>query len=178
MFRIIAPIALVIAAIALFFTQTSPILDEMKTYRETQAARQKVLDIIGQYQEQLKTKKIEFNKLDPFSVDSMNRLLPDSIDNVKLIIDINQIAATRGMTIRNISIKGNENNLAIGPDTRSFGVATLGFSVTAPYKIFKDFVGDLEKSLRLIDVTALSFSSGDKDQYEFNLEIKSYWLKQ
>jgi hypothetical protein len=68
--------------------------------------------------------------------------------------------------------------MTIGPDTRSFGIATLGFSVTASYKTFKNFLGDLERSLRIIDVKTLSFSAGDKDQYEYNLEINSYWLKQ
>lgn len=157
--------------------QTSPILDRISKEKIENLAYSNAEKSSEQYQELLKAKNAVFNQIDDAKKNALNKLLPDSIDNVKLIIDINQIASDKGMTIRNISIKGGDTT-SVGPDTRPYGVATLGFSVSGPYKTLKDFLVSLQTSLRLIDVTSVSFSSGDKDQYEYNVEIKSYWLKQ
>lgn len=175
--NILLPIIIAGASVGLFFIQTRPILDRISVIETKRAALSQAQASNQQFQNLLKEKNIVFNQIDPAKKDMLQKFLPDSIDNVKLIIDINQIASDNGMTIRNISIKGNDTS-AIGPDSRPYGVATLGFSVSGPYQTFKRFLAALETSLRLVDVTALSFTAGDKDQYEYNLEIKAYWLKQ
>ncbi|MBI3632665.1 MAG: type 4a pilus biogenesis protein PilO [Candidatus Vogelbacteria bacterium] len=177
MFKILAPIIITAAAAGLFFLQTSPTMDRVRVAESERVAYSDAEKSSEQYQELLKAKNAVFNNIDDSKKESLKKFLPDSIDNVKLIIDINQIASDKGMTIRNISIKGG-NGSSVGPDTRPYGVATLGFSVTGTYQTFKDFLKDLETSLRLIDVTSVSFSSGDKDQNEYNIEVNSYWLKQ
>ncbi len=170
------PIVIFAGAIGLFFLETSPILDRIAEVDKTRSALAQAVASNDQFQSLLKQKNTIFNQIDDTKKAQLNTLLPDSIDNVRLIIDINKIASNFGMTIRNISIK-NADTSALGPDSRLYGVATLGFSVSGPYSTFKSFLNALETSLRLIDVTALSFSAGDKDQYEYNMEIKSYWLK-
>ena len=177
MFNVILPIIITVASVGLFFFQTTTIMDRITIADTKRSGLIGVQKSITDYQDLLKAKNDEFNKIDTTKIDALKKLLPDSIDNVKLIIDINQIASDRGMTIRNISIKGGDS-AAIGPDTRPYGVATLGFSVSGPFSTFKQFLKALETSLRLTDVTAVSFSAGDKDQYEYNVEIKSNWLKQ
>ena len=177
MFNIIAPIVITAASIGLFFMQTSPIMDRVVLAEKERVAYSDAQKSSEQYQELLKAKNAEFNQIDDSKKNALKKFLPDSIDNVKLIIDINQIASDKGMTIRNISIKGGDSS-AVGPDTRAYGVATLGFSVTGSYGTFKEFLKALETSLRLVDVTSVSFSTGDKDQYEYSVEVNSYWLKQ
>ncbi len=161
---------------ALFFSQTSPILERITVIEKERLAFSEAQASNEQFKELLREKNIVFNQIDESKKVLLKKFLPDSIDNVRLIIDINQIASDNGMTIRNISIKGNDSN-SIGPDSRTYGIATLGFSVSGPYQTFKKFLTALETSLRLVDVTSLSFSAGDKDQYEYNVEIKAYWLK-
>jgi Tfp pilus assembly protein PilO len=177
MFNIILPIIISGISVALFFLQTSPLLQDIKVIEIERAALMQAQDSIDQFKEELKQKNAIFNTIEEDKKARLKKFLPDNIDNVRLIIDINQIASDNGMTIRNISIKGSDTS-AIGPDSRPYGVATLGFSVSGPYQTFKRFLAALETSLRLVDVTSLSFSAGDKDQYEYNIEIKSYWLKQ
>ena len=160
----------------LFFLQTRPILDRSEEVEKQRAALEEAVKSNDQYRELLKEKNTLFNQIDEVKKAQLKKFLPDSIDNVRLIIDINKIASDYGMTIRNITIKGTDTS-ALGPDSRPYGVATLGFSVSGPYQTFKRFLRALETSLRLIDVTALSFTSGDRDLYEYNLEIKAYWLK-
>ncbi len=170
------PIVIIGVSAGLFFMETSPILDRIAEVEKTRVSLAEAVQSNDQFQALLKEKNVIFNQIDETKKAQLVKFLPDSIDNVRLIIDINKIASDFGMTIRNISIKGGDQS-ALGPDSRSYGVATLGFSVSGPYQTFKKFLGALETSLRLIDVTSLSFSAGDKDQYEYNVEIKAYWLK-
>ncbi len=165
------------AAAGLFFMKTSPVLDHVAQLEKTRMAYYNAEQSNAEFQNLLKEKNDIFIRISDSNIKFLDELLPDSIDNVKLIIDINQIASNNGMTIKNISIKGNDNS-AIGPDSRPYGIATLGFSVSGPYETFQKFLAALETSFRIIDVTSLSFSAGDKNQYDFNLEVKSYWLKQ
>ncbi len=176
MFKILLPIIIIGVAVGLFFLETQPIMNQIADIEKTRIQLSNAEASSEQYQQLLKEKNVIYNQIDEVNKAKITKFLPDSIDNVKLIIDINQIASDNGMTIRNISIKGNGSS-ALGPDSRPYGVATLGFSVSGPYETFKKFLSSLETSLRLIDVASLSFTAGDKNQYEYNLEVKSYWLK-
>ncbi|MDO8493460.1 MAG: type 4a pilus biogenesis protein PilO [bacterium] len=176
MFNILLPIIIAGASLGLFYMETSQILDRIVVVEATRASLAQAVKSNDQFQALLKEKNIIFNQIDETKKEQLKKMLPDSIDNVRLIIDINKIASDFGMTIRNISIRGGDQT-SLGPDSRPFGVATLGFSVSGPYKTFLRFITALETSLRLIDVTSLSFTAGEKDQYEYNVEIKAYWLK-
>ena len=68
---------------------------------------------------------------------------------------------------REIAIGGNE----------TIGSVTLGFSVTTRYQTFKDFLHSLENSLRLADVTNISIKNTSGDFYDFDVTIKTYWLR-
>lgn len=98
-----------------------------------------------------------------------------------MIIDINGIAAKRGMTIRGIKIQSGTATKqgAIGPDNNPYGSISLSFSVTAPYDTFKGFLRDLETSLRIVDVTSISFAATEKgDIYDYGVTMRTYWLRQ
>ena len=53
----------------------------------------------------------------------------------------------------------------------------ISISVSGSYKNFISFLRRIEKSLRLIDVSGLSFSTGKDDFYDFSLEAVSYIQK-
>ena len=59
------------------------------------------------------------NKYNTFSktdLDKLNKILPDNVDNIKLILDIQRIAQTYGMDIQNIkfdaSVTGEKRKMA------------------------------------------------------------------
>jgi len=105
--------------------------------------------------------------------------MPNAVDNVRLVRDIDGIASKYGMTLRSVSVSfvGNSVEQQIGAQDEPIGMVDLSFTVTAPYRIFLNFLRDLEKSLRIIDVLSLSFSASQKDLYEYNMTVRTYWLK-
>ena len=112
----------------------------------------------------------------------LEKLLPDHIDSVRLIIDINNIASQYGMTLKNITLSESGNNggsageNSIGPsENQSEGVG-LKFGILGSYENFRTFLADLEQSLRLVDVKTITFTASESANYDYTVTIQTYKL--
>ncbi len=112
----------------------------------------------------------------------IEKLLPDHIDSVRLIIDINNIASQYGMTLKNIALSESENTEAltgqgsIGPSGDQFKAVGLKFGVSGSYEDFRSFLADLEQSLRLVDIKTISFAAAKGEDYDYSVTISTYKL--
>lgn len=133
-------------------------------------------------------KRIE-NEYAAISEDEKNRLkrvLPDTIDNVRLALDIDQLALRRNIAIGPISIESDLTNTTAGrqrergaasqlPDN---GTIRVNFSFRTDYSSFIGLLQDLEHSQRLVDVTGLRVSKFDNTPiYGFEVTLQTYWLR-
>ena len=178
--KTISSLILVIAAVGIFVVYTNPQYQNIKVLQSQAADQGKALD-------QSKTllagrdnlQKI-YKQIPPASLDKLNKLVPNSVDNVRLVIDINGIAARRGLAPKNIRIDKADSAKTVstlGPDASGYGSINLSFDVTAPYGTFIDFMKDLESSLRLVDVNSVSFvATVQGDTYDYSVSIRTYWL--
>jgi len=172
---------LIALAVGLFFLFTDPNYQHLKELQLQASDYNQALTQSKILLAQRQALSDQYDQIAPASLDRIKKLVPDSVDNVRLIIDINGIAARRGMTIKSIRIAGASGTTqsALGPDNNPYGSISLTFAVTAPYDEFKQFLKDLEQSLRIVDITSLSFTSTDKgDQYNYSVTLRTYWLKQ
>lgn len=181
MLRFITPLLLIAIAVGGFLKFTDPVFEEIKTLQAEKDTLNRALGNAKKLREAQDKLLAEFRNIPAEDLNRLNKLLPDNVDNVRLIIDINNIARPYGMTIRNIQIKtdeGRTEDSVIQDGSDKQGVVTLGFSVSGSYNNFKSFIADLARSLRLVDVTATTFSAAaDRDVYDYSVEIKTYWLK-
>ena len=123
---------------------------------------------------------VTYNSFSESDLDRLRKLLPDHVDNVRLVMDINSIAAKYGAIIRDIQVdtssRGDTQVNVAQKD--EYGSVNLGFSLMATYDDFIKFITDIRDSLRLVDITAVSFAvKDDVSLYRFNVDIKTYWLK-
>ncbi|MBM2817462.1 MAG: hypothetical protein HW401_52 [Parcubacteria group bacterium] len=182
--NIIAPIFLILASVGIFYGYTNP------NYRgeNVSASIVKLTDERKQYVElltnadSLKAERNELlkkhNSISGNNLDRLKKLLPDHIDNVRLIIDIDGIASRYGLNIRNININNNTGNEGVlGPDNNPYGTLTLKFNIIAPYDKFRLFAKDLQESLRVIDIVGVSFNSTETGSYDYGITVKTYWIK-
>jgi len=178
MTRALGPIILLILAIGLFFWFTKPQLAEIGELNIRVTELNDALSNAKALQDTRARLREEYNMFSPLDKEKLNKLLPDSIDNVKLIIDVDAIAAQYGMTLRNTTLESEgKSDGALGPDTLSYGAMKLSFRVSGPYAAIQRFLEDISNSLRLTDTVSLSFRSADKDMYEYDVTIKTYWLR-
>ncbi|MEI6316185.1 MAG: type 4a pilus biogenesis protein PilO [bacterium] len=112
----------------------------------------------------------------------LEKMLPTNADNIRLIIDIQKIAVANGMNVVSTQFDSTKTTGVVqvagarGPQ-KDYGIFDLEFSVTGTYQNFVNFLKAMESSLRINDIQSINFSSDKKDNYSFDIKIKTYWLK-
>lgn len=177
--RYLTPTILVLIAIGIFFWFVDPLYQNIGTLRQEVGSFNSALAKSKELQAVRDELLSKYNTFDTTSLDRLEHMLPDNVDNVRLIMDINSIAARYGMSLKNtkIIIIDEAKSGLLGPDRKKYGSVQLEFSVSGPYSTFLSFLKDLEESLRIVDIVGLSFSSSDKDFYDYNVLLQTYWLK-
>lgn len=139
------------------------------------------------------------------SEESLERLaafLPDGVDNVQLILDMDALAARSGVTLSNFDIASGESSgggtsptqtsapaggvapvdtgiggLALAADAGPVDSVDLTLSASGTYSAFRTFLGGLEQSLRPLDVINLSVEESNTGVYTYDMTIRIYWLR-
>lgn len=195
MTKYILPTILVLASLASFFLVTNPMYASLRTLKIQSQAYSDALTNSKKLQSVRDQLNARYSGFDPVALDRLNKLLPDNPDNIKMIIEIENIATPYGMILKNVKFDApkktaDENGFVTGSAdeiaaaSKDYGIFNLEFSTTGTYQNFQNFLKDLEKSLRIIDVSSISFSSVDSatanglsDVYKYDFKIKTYWLK-
>jgi hypothetical protein len=109
--------------------------------------------------------------------------LPDSVDNVGLILDLNALAARSGLSLSNIDVT---KNAAASSDASGAlpvarvnptGSIDLSLSAVGTYAALQTFLVGIEKSIRLIDVQDIVVKGSDTGLYTFQMKLRIYWLR-
>ncbi|MEK7208647.1 MAG: hypothetical protein AAB677_00085 [Patescibacteria group bacterium] len=183
--KIILPFLILGLAAVTFFYFTTPILQAIDTLKIQQKNLSVVLDNATEFKKQQDKLIDRDNQIDPADKKNLNEFLPNNIDNVRLIIDINNIAKKSGLIVRNPNIVKAEAKEGEPPPSTdaTAGVKTtdpsaaISFSVSASYETLKLFLSDLARSLRLVDIESLSFTAAERNLYDYQLTLRTYWLK-
>ena len=146
--------------------------DELTKYEDISNSSQKIIterDSLVKKSDQITTS--DKNKL--------NKFLPSSIDNIRLIIELSDMASARGLFAKNISVSSDtkQSTDAVNTNSSAYGTLLVRFSVNSTYDNFLLFLNDLENNLRILDITDISFSATETGFYDFNIGLKTYWLK-
>jgi Tfp pilus assembly protein PilO len=182
----IVPIIFLVTSGLLFFFVIDPMYNGkgsddlgIKGILQEKAAYDDVLSRARDLQSKRDELRARYNSISAADKTRLEQLLPDTLDNVKLVLDIDRIASRQGLRIKNIAVNssaGVEKNSII-PDEKGYGTATITFSISAPYDVFLSFLGDLEDGLRLIDITTLGINPKDPKAFDYSVTFKTYWLK-
>lgn len=175
------PIFLILASTGIFVFFINPEYKIIKALQVDIASYEKAF---GKSNEVLKKRgelQAKYKQFSNADLDSVKKLLPDHIDNVQLILDINGIARLpeHNMLISKIKIDEDKTGGAtqIGPDNKLYSSILVSFKTKAEYPKFMSFIKELEQSLRLVDITSLSFKADPKNLTEYSVSIRTYWLK-
>jgi Tfp pilus assembly protein PilO len=178
--KILAPTIFIIIAGLLFFGYVDPTYNHVKELRAEESTYNQALTRAKELQQVRDQLLARYNTFSPTNVTRLEKLVPDHVDNVRLILDLDTLASKYGMRVRDVQIQSDNTRGArgeVGPDELSHESVVLSFQVSGTYDTFRQYLADLEKSLRLVDVVGLSFKSDETGIYDYTLHIKTYWLK-
>lgn len=199
-------IILILAGIVLFIFFTKPKFSTLKAKQ----LEVKSLNTATENAKSLETKKSTLldikNSITLEDRIKMDKMLPNNVENVKLIIDFDKMLqnmveerGTLGLYksseitsagSKKISIENPKITAGVVSDTSydstRLGAINFSFSVTLTYSDFIEFLQRIEHSTRILDVEAISFSTpqvqpgsngSEEPIYTFNVTLKTYWLK-
>jgi hypothetical protein len=194
---------LIILAVGIYFTVTEGMYDAVK---EVRAVNDRYISALDSANELIKVRDKVLSDWRNISLDDQEKLakmIPNTVDNIRLIIDLNSVAVRHGFSLKNIKAivstsddknqsGGNyapvenstfDNSYDYGSEssiipTPVLDVVTVTFAVSAPYVQFQEFLQDLEANLRIMDLSHLAIVASDDGVYDFNVELKTYWLRQ
>lgn len=176
-FRSVTPILLIIAAIALFFTYIDPTYSDVKTLQAEVASYD---DALNKSKELQQIRDALLARYNTFSTDDLKRLellLPDTVDNIRLVLDIDTIASRYGLVIKDLKITpSSQTQDSFTPAVDQIKSVDLSFSVVSDYSTFLTFMRDLQDSLRIVDINRIDFVVGDRGVTTYNVTVRTYWL--
>ncbi|MEZ4211241.1 MAG: hypothetical protein R3B39_03070 [Candidatus Paceibacterota bacterium] len=201
--RWLLPLVLIGAGIAGFLLITQPIYDEASTLKIEADKYNEALANAKILQAERDRLTEKFNSFQAEDLARLQKIVPDSVDNIKLILEIQEVAQERGILVKNVEFEpeqfleedpaakeeaakkqanlrrpGAANNL-------DYEIFDLEFSIEGKYSAYVEFMKLLERSLRVVDVRAITFTPGtseDKDKiyndnYKYTFRINTYRLK-
>lgn len=184
--RVILPSILIAAAIGLFVMYTNNAYQGPGGIKSLQTQISAFDDALDKAQDLKSSRDHLISKRNTFSeenVQRLERILPDNVDNIRFVIDINGIAARHNLSLKNVALgtvsdsKSSRSALAVGSSGDPVGSAEISFGLSATYEEFLAFLQDLEHSLRIVDIEKISFKSSDTEsKYEYTLTVRTYWL--
>lgn len=193
--RFIIPILLLGVSIGGFLTFVTPAYNEVQSLRAQVNAYDDALNNSKTLENERDKLVTKLNSITPVNRDKIQKMLPDGVDNIRLILEIEKIASVYGMSLKNVKYEDEKKaeegapevvqaGVDVGDLNKEYGIWNLEFSVEGPYSNFINFTRDMEKNLRLVDVSSVEFSSltsssskSTNDSYIYTFKIKTYWLK-
>jgi hypothetical protein len=175
------PIFLILASVGIFVFYINPTYQTIKSLQVDIASYEKAFSKSNEVLKKRGELQAKYKQFTSADLDSIKKLLPDHIDNVQLILDINGIARLpeHNMLISKIKIEEDKSDttVQIGPNNKLYSSILVSFKTKAEYSKFMSFIKELEQSLRLVDITNLSFKTDAKNLTEYSVTIRTYWLK-
>lgn len=174
----IISVVVILTSFGLFFGYIDPTYSHIKELRLEKADYDRALDNSNDLQKEKRELSKRVEEMSAADREDLLKLLPDHIDNIRLIVDVNEMARTHNMSIKNLKTETSEKKETIGKDSSRYGTLTFKFTTSAPYNTFLAFIRDLEQSLRILDIASISFDANDNNPiHDFDVTIKTYWLK-
>lgn len=191
------PVILLGISVTVFFVFSNPFFNDITKLRAQVASYDEALSNSKALEKERDKLTTKYNSIDPNNLVKIQKLLPDNIDNIRLILEIGQIAAPYGMVLKDVKYNTasdtksetaqNTSVVQGGGSTqvsnKNYGVWDLGFSTVGTYNNFLNFTRDLENNLRIVDISSVDFSSSNtasgtsSSAYKYDFKIKTYWLK-
>lgn len=180
--RVLPALALILS-VGIFFAYVKPTWSgPLKETKIAIANYEQALDAADEYKKRQNALASARNAIDQDSLNRLSVLLPDSVDNVSLILDINALAARSGLSLANVDVltddstvsgkKGNEIARA-----NPVGSVDLSLSAIGTYSALQAFLAGIEKSARLLDVRDISVKGSDTGVYNYQMVVRLYWLR-
>lgn len=204
--RNITATILVIVAIGLYFTVTQSIYSDAQAVKGHNDQLAQALDNAQQIIASRETITSQYNSIPQGDRAKLDKMIPNSVDNIRLVIDLNNIALQNHFSLSDVKATVGSSNAAAKGASAAAGSAPapaampaapisvmgpsasiaeptldkvqISFKASATYDQWISFMQALESDLRIMDLTHLTITANDSGTYDFQAQLQTYWLRQ
>lgn len=119
----------------------------------------------------------ERDAIDPSGLARLEVMLPDSVDNVQLILDLTALASRVGFSLSKIDVAQDATGGTSIGSQGPVGSVDLSLSAVGSYSALRSFLESVEKSARLLDIRELAVKGSDTGVYSYQMRLRFYWLR-
>lgn len=199
------PVVLIGIAFSTFLMFTNPLYNDVGTLRTEVASYNDALNNSKALENERDKLTLKYNTIDPDNLIKLQKLLPANVDNIRLILEIEKIASPYNMVLTDVKYNATapstpapttaeiQAGTVAKPTTSNYGTFDLEFSTSGSYTNFISFLKDIESNLRIVDISAIDFSSDttpantttknntnttiSPEAYKYDFKIRTYYLK-
>jgi Tfp pilus assembly protein PilO len=181
----ILPVLALLIAISIFFAYVNPTWSgSIAATKAAIASDDQALVAASQYTAQQNQLASARNAINSTDLARLAIFLPDSVDNVGLILNLNALAARSGLSLSNIDVTTNTASSASASPTGAIRTASvdpvssvdLSLSAIGTYAALQNFLKNMEQSQRLLDVRDLTVNGSGTGVYNYQMKLRLYWL--
>lgn len=174
--QFIAPIVLLAVSILGIFVAGKPMYADIQTLTADRGQYKEAIEKGKEFDTRVAALKTQRETISPDEIARLGRMLPPSVDTVHLVVEINKLAQKHSTGIKNVQIIDAAINAQAG-NKKSYDSVTMTFGLSAPYERFVAFLKEMELNLRLVDVTAVTFTANDTSPiYDYVVTVQTHWL--
>ncbi len=186
MTRLIFNIVLLLASVMVVFVYIKPTYEDPEAGIVTLQNRKEVLLEARSQLDTLKKKQSELiarrNTFSEEEIRNLDRIVPQEMNPVLFIMELDTIARSYGMSIKNIKFEEEKKTGIETPSElakkKAYETFTVTFDVTGSYQNFSTFLTLVEQSLRIVDVSSVSVTANEvTDIYQYTVKVHTYWIK-
>lgn len=183
MFRTAQIIILGVIALFVLFFVTRPLLADIRVVQEEASNYRTAVEKATEFNQLLQQTKARQESISALERDRLNALLPNEVNLVRTLVNIEALANANGMVVESASAAQGE---AEGADATQLATPLFGVSgvsseevtveVLGVYSQFTTFLAELEQSVPLIEINTLSFelTEGDLTRYALTLYLPKW----
>ena len=122
------------------------------------------------------------NKISEAHLQKLARLVPSGPAKESALLELDGLAARSGIRLASLNFsitdettrnRARESVAVTRGELKELGE---NFTLLGSYEGFRAFLRTLENNIRLTDLDAITFSSSDKNFFQFTLQAQSYYM--
>lgn len=178
------PVLAILIALGLFFGYINPTITGPISVTQAEIDNiNSALAAAERFKEKEAQLAIERSAIPPESLVRLEAFLPDGVDNVQLILDLDALAARTGLTLANFETgepsadpAANADGVVVSSDAPIDSIE-LSTSGKGTYAAFRAFLDAAEVSLRPLDLVSLTVKTSENGVHTYDMTFRLYWLR-
>lgn len=180
--RTILAFIMLLASVGMFIIYIIPTYNDTKQIQVENLEYEKIVQNAKTLEEKRDQLIAKHQSFTPAQLERLERLLPSHPDNVKLILELDELAKNQGVSLQNVRIEQVEESSSRTRTANSadaeLGKFILHFAINGTYPGYVQFLESVEKNLRIMNVQKTSFvAPSDRTTYQFQTSVETYWVK-